>query len=55
MTDSVDQRLEEGVVSIFLDLHETLWIVERNEENNKEPTIGIEPMTIALQVRCSNL
>ncbi|KAF5818145.1 hypothetical protein HanXRQr2_Chr02g0061451 [Helianthus annuus] len=26
-----------------------------NKINREKPTIGIEPMTIALQMRCSNL
>lgn len=52
-TDPADPRSEkEESFRYFIDLW---FLMVRNEKNKNEPAIGIEPMTIALQVRRSHL
>lgn len=55
-TDPVDRRSEKEESFPYFIYFNVLWLIMvRNEKNKNEPAIGIEPMTIALQVRRSHL
>lgn len=59
--DIIDRRpLEKGKkffqYSLKIEKKEKFSIMSKIEQTNREkPAIGVEPMTIALQMRCSNL
>ena len=51
--------LGEDTFSILFDFkggdYQFFKIFHKKMKNSKKPAIGVEPMTIALQMRCSNL